>query len=497
MVRFSVRANLLQHIVFMLALTAVSARAEQITVVPAVDDAALLHNPDMGWVVYENYPVDPRPSGSSTLLTLPNDNFDGVDHVAVMFSWADVEREAGVFDFRDVDHAYDYWRARGKQIQLRMSTESLLWWSRNDPPRGVGVPRHVLDKIPAARKQRRSEYGFDYDLVDARDETYLAALDQFLAAVAKHFNATPPGRPVTLIDLRGFGLWGEWHTGYKYPDAASRRAALINIIDHWSRAFPDHHLALSYSHDPDGPKEFFDGPTFEYDANFTKNYEKFLAYSAFDYAVTKSNITWRRDGVGGAVYSNQRRLCEVAFAKLSHGPFMSEFLGGYSQNKAGGEKWLTKIIDDALSVHPDYISLLGWQGGDALAFVREQPELFNRALREMGYRLVPTRVTYPSSITAGESFTIEMTWQNRAVGRAMRDYNLRIIIGDKQIDAGAMETSRWIKGSDYPIVKEIKLSDLEQGAYPLHIALIDPATGKPIALPVKDGAIGTITVLAQ
>jgi hypothetical protein len=448
-------------------------------------------------VVYENFPVDPNPAGSSTLLGLPTETFDGVDNVAIMFTWADIEGggggggEAGAFDFRDVDHAYDYWRSRGKQIQLRVSTESLLWWSRTDPPRGLGVPRHVLEKIPAPHKQRRSEFGFDYDLVDARDEIYLAALDRFLVAVAKHFDAS---RPVTLIDLRGFGLWGEWHSGYKYADLASRRAGLLNVIDHWSRAFPNHYLALSYSHDPDGPKEFFDGPTFEYDANFAKTYEQFLAYSAFDHAMTKPNITWRRDGVGGAVYSNQRRLCEAEFAKRSRGPFMSEFLGGYSQNKVAGLKWLTKMVDDALSVHPNYISLLGWQGGDALAFIREQPELFQRGLREMGYRLVPTKVTYPASIKPAETFTIESTWQNRGVGRAMRDFQLRVIIGDQQIDAGAIETSRWIKGQDYPVASEVKIDDLEDGSYPLHIALVDPATGKAIALPLKDGAIGTIKV---
>jgi hypothetical protein len=472
---------------------AAAGAAGQVTVTPAVDEEIVLHNPDMGWVVYENYPVDPRPNGSSTLVTLPNENFDRVDHVAIMFSWADVERQPGVFDFRDVDHAYDYWRKRGKQIQLRVSSESLLWWNRNDPPRGLGVPPHVLEKIPSSHKQRRSEFGFEFDVVDARNESYLAALDQFLAAVAKHFSND---RPVTLVDLRGFGLWGEWHTGFRYADLESRRAALKNIIDRWAAAFPDHPLALSYSHDPDGPKELFHGPQFEYDARFTKSYEQFLAWSAFDHARKKPNITWRRDGVGGAVYANQRRLCDEEFRKLTRGPFMSEFLGGYSQNKVAGKKWLTQIVDDALSVHPNYINLLGWQAGDALAFIREQPELFHRGLREMGYRLVPTEVKYPATIKPGETFTIAMTWENRGVGRAMRDFRLRVIVGDKQIDAGAIETSRWIKGQSYNASNEVKLPDIAPGAYPLHIGLIDPKTDKPIMLPLKDGAIGTIIVAA-
>src|SRR6185503_18821174 len=93
---------------------------DMVTVTPREDTDLVLHNPDTGWVLYENYPVDRRPDGSSTMLTLPRENFDGVDHVAVMFSWADAERAQGKYDFGDVDRAYDYWRARGKRIQLRM-----------------------------------------------------------------------------------------------------------------------------------------------------------------------------------------------------------------------------------------------------------------------------------------------------------------------------------------------------------------------------------------
>jgi hypothetical protein len=300
---------------------------------------------------------------------------------------------------------------------------------------------------------------------------------------------------VTLVDLRGFGLWGEWHTGFRYASPADRRQALTAVIDHWSAAFPRHHLALSYSYDPDGPKELYDGPVFGYDEKFTKNYAAFLAYSAFDHAMSKPNITWRRDGAGGAVHANQRRLCDEEFARLTRGPFMSEFVDGYGQSKVAGQKWLTKKIDDALSLHPNYINLLGWQAGDALAFVSEQPELFHRGLREMGYRLVPTQVSYPDTVARGGTFKLSMTWENRGVGRAMRDYHLRVVVGTQQIDAGAIETSRWIKGQSYPVTKDVKLpADVDAGAYPLHIGLIDPATGKAVALPLKDGAIGTITM---
>src|SRR5438034_4419317 len=138
---------------FFLLLSEAAGWSHAATTRPAEDPDAVLHNPDMGWVVYENFPVDPDERGSSNMLTLPNENFDGVDNVAIMFSWADVETRPGEYDFSAVDRAYDFWNKRGKRIQLRMSTESLLWWNTRNPPRGTGIPPHVLHRLPPGSKQ--------------------------------------------------------------------------------------------------------------------------------------------------------------------------------------------------------------------------------------------------------------------------------------------------------------------------------------------------------
>ena len=480
--------------VCLLLIAPAAARADDVSVAPHEDETALLHNPDMGWVLHENYPVDQRPNGSSTLLTQPKENFEGVDHVAVMFSWADLETRADQYDFAKVDRAYDYWHARGKQIQLRMSTESLLYWSALNPPAGMGVPQYLLAKLPATAKQTRKLDGIEYVVVDARQALYRQRLEKFLAAVSKHFDDK---RPVALIDLRGFGVWGEWHSGYHYPSLDEKRAALCGIIERWSAAFPHHFLAISYSHDPDGPAEYYAGPSDHYDAAFTSSYADYLCYSALDYAMTRANITLRRDGVGGAVYSNQRRFCDESLATLAKGPMSCEFVQWYAQAKGGGEKWLDHLLDDALSLHPNYINLLGYAGGEALAFSREQPRLFARGLREMGYRLVPTRVSYPPVIRAGESFTIRSTWTNRGVGRAMRDFHLIVELSTTSCDAGPVESSKWIRGKVYDVDSKIKFDDLVPGNYTLRIGLIDGE--RAIALPLHDGdgrsfPIGWITV---
>ena len=473
-------------------------------VVPKEDANALLHNPDMGWVLYENYPIDQSPGGSSTLASLPKEDFAEVDDVAVMFAWSDVERREDDYDFSKVDHAYNFWKKRGKRIQLRMSTESLLWWNRSNPPSGVGVPQYVLDRLPPAKVQRRSEEGFEYVVVDARDAFYRQRLEKFLAAVAEHYSED--ARPVDLIDLRGFGLWGEWHRGFRYANLQDRREALCGVIDRFSAALPHNWLALSFSYDPDGPAAYYAGPTEQFDPAYTDHYRDFLRFSAFDHALTRRNVTWRRDGVGGAVHSNERKLCDEAFATRAKGPIMCEFAGGYAESKAGDAGWIPFKINDALSLHPNYINLLGYEAGDALAFIGERRDLFEHGLRNMGYRLVPTKVKYPDAISAGDGVTIESTWANRGVGRAMRDFHLfiRLLRDDGSVvaeaDARALPTSKWIKGESNAVTTKVSFAPIAAGKFVLSIALRDPKDRKAIALPLSDAdgdggyRIGTITV---
>ncbi len=208
-------------ILAILAFLAVTMPLSARTIVPREDPAAVLRNPDMGWVLYENHPLDQRPNGASTLVTLPDESFPEVDEVALMFSWYDVEKTLGVYDFSKVDYAYDYWRKRGKRNQFRMSAESLLLWSALDPPSGKGIPDYALQQIPADKKQTRHFEQLTYTFAEAREPFYRQRLRTFLRAVAGHSK----GRPVSPINLRGFGLWGEWHSGYRHPSVEEARSS--------------------------------------------------------------------------------------------------------------------------------------------------------------------------------------------------------------------------------------------------------------------------------
>jgi hypothetical protein len=463
---------------------ATASQTNLVVVTPVEEPQAVLHNPDMGWVIYENYPIDRK---SSLLAIQPDADMADVANVAVLFAWSDVERREGEYDFSQVDVAYEHWKKRGKHIQLRMSTESWLYWNRADPPAGVGVPPFIRERMQPAEIQARTIDGLPYTVVDARNPYYRERLTKFLAAVAAHFSGQ---RAVTLIDLRGFGVWGEWHSGYRYATLDERRAALSWIMDAYSTAFPDQYLALSFSYDLDAPKaRHYDGPNNRYDPAFTKHYEEYLRYSAFDHALTKRNVTLRRDGCGGAVYSNERRLNAEAFRTLNKGPMVCEFFGSYPQAKQNGAEWLQWMIEDGLSLHPNYMNTIGWCD---LNFIREQPATIRYGLRNMGYRLVPTRVQFPLALYAGEPVQIKMDWINRGVGRAMQNFELRLLLADSQgktvaCTAGLMDTQKWIKGQNYTVVRDIQFRGMPRGGCQLYLAVIDPRTGRPIGLPLRDG----------
>lgn len=473
----------------------------QVSVRPAEDKNIVLHNPDMGWALYENFPVDPRPNGSSTMLACPGETFPEVDHVAIMFSWQDIERTPGHYDFTLADRAYDYWKKLGKRIHLRLSTEPLFLHPQSGEPRGKGIPDYVLERVPKAKQQPffwvegkiqggpapAADARPAYTLVDARDAYYLERIEMFLRAVAGHFRGE---REVGLVDLRGYGQWGEWHSGYRYTTVDDRRQALKGIIDCYARCFPTNFLSLSYSFDPAGPQELYEGPTTHFDPAFTKHYREYLKYSAFDHALDVPNVTFRRDGAGGAIHSNERKLNEEAYRLASKGPLMSEFVGGYLATRKGGRKYVEWTVNDALSLHPNYVCLLGWQGKDALNFYNERPDLITHGLRTMGYRLFPARVDYPSTIESGAPWLLEMEWLNRGVGKAARKFNLHVALSDASGeiaatgDAGSLDADRWLNGPTYRVSREVKLKGAKVGRYELRIALIDPQTGAPLGLPL-------------
>ena len=127
----------------------------------------------------------------------------------------------------------------------------------------------------------------------------------------------------------------------------------------------------------------------------------------------------------------------------------------------------------------------------------------------MGYRLLPTRAAYPTSIESDAPFTLDLRWLNRGVGRALRNYELRLALvsTDGKVAAtapgGPIRTSTWIAGSDYNVATSATFKNVKSGSYELAIGVHDAQTNRDIELPIVGGLeggfyeIGNIAVTAD
>jgi hypothetical protein len=113
---------------------------------------------------------------------------------------------------------------------------------------------------------------------------------------------------------------------------------------------------------------------------------------------------------------------------------------------------------------------------------------------------VPTKLRYPARIVPKQQFELTSEWVNRGVGRAMRDYTLRLSLADADgktvatADAGPLGTDKWVKGQTYRVRCAATFDDAKPGTYTLRIAVVDPKSAAAIQLPLKDGADGSYAI---
>lgn len=367
------------------------------------DNQKVILNPGMGWVMHtsiekgykDHNEFDPHPY---------------IQVVALLSSWAKIEKEEDVFDFQDLDDAVEKWASLGKQIHLRISTDPMIY--RNE---ALGVPDYVFDKYQVPY-QTKVIYGLNAKFPDYLHPIYLKRVSNFVDQLVSRYHTN---KHVVLMDLRGYGEWGEWHSGYMHGSVEAHVMALRTLIQTWDNACKGRiPLALSGSYEWRREQSL---------SLFSPNsYKQFLFFSGFDYALSKSkNITFRRDGVGGALKYYDYELFQTYFEHHHHHPLTTEFFIAYDRQKESIDGvrgyFAEDALEEALSLHPNYMMLM-W---DSASFFRERQDLIEHGLKRVGYRLLPTEVMVDIE---DDMIKIEHTWENHGVGRLYETHECRFII---------------------------------------------------------------------
>lgn len=386
------RLNL--HVV-VFALTAVSAVGAFAATVRPSDDGRALVNPGMGWTMHY-YSNVPRSYGS---FVEPGDsltNFPGCSTVYLRIPWAYLEPDEGVYNWAALDTPAQRWIARGGQVAFRITTsESWLEYA---------TPKWVFD---AGAKGVRYNYGWGRTggpdpkgrLVDPdfADPVYLDRLERFLKAFAARYDGR---REVAFVDIGTYGLWGEGHTdGSSRVSQAKMNKDVRRHIDLHLKYFRKTQLVIS--DDVSGPRNPDENP-------------ELLSYAR------AHGVGWRDDSIMVAkpphswFHENQAaHFWRTLPVVLEH--------EHYSQSVKIGA-WLPDGLERAVEAHhASFMSI----HGKPWPILSENRDEIDRINRRLGYRFLPTEVSWPDVVRVGEDakpFSVSWRWQNEGVAPPYRDY---------------------------------------------------------------------------
>lgn len=368
-----------------------------------------LHNPGMGWITLE----EQTEIGKMDLGR--NGTIPEADNVGIQTSWDLIEKQPDVFDWSLIDETIDYWTSHGKYINLRICTDSLSL-----PEVYYGAPRWLYDE-PYNVGREAYEYNGSKTrgiVTDTANPQYRIRFENFLNKLSERYMNNPY---VTTIDIRGYGMYGEWHSGHSFETMDDRIAGLAYIVEKYQEAFARKNktLFLSCSWDYQGSNK--DGSTAS-----TKglcDYDDYLRVSSLDQAMLLDNVAYRRDGLAGngvTKYGTDEKALYDVIRSGKHVVNCGEYFAGYDlyKNETYGMNPIEATDELLFKSRCNYSTVLGWVNSEVIRIIESgDGEVFDRGNAKMGYRFAIDEAKYPTGVKQNVENEIFVQLSNSGLGR--------------------------------------------------------------------------------
>lgn len=429
-----------------------------------------LDNPGMGWVALEEPTYGGHPDLGST------GDIPEVKNISFSTSWASIEVEDGKYDFTLMDKVIEHYRPYNKKINFRICTDTLML-----PNTYQGTPLWLIEKYNLPFELNDYTDGgavLQFRAIDTRSPIYRQYLRRFLDALCEKYKDEAM---VDTVEIRGFGNWGEWHSGQTFDSDANRINSLQYIINDYIQAFKNtgKMMVLSCAWDP------YLRP---YDS-----YDQYVRMGGYDYLWRQENATFRRDsGANLMDYTTDERILSDAFRSGKRVPLYGEYSSNIDPafDSAYGFDLDGGLNDILFKMHPNYITVLGWTPS-AIDIVnkRGRADYWQRGTEMMGYRLAIDETRYPTNVPSNNSFTLKTDWSNSAVGIFPYTYKLNIYLLDQNnkvvsvTQDSSFDARTFVNGETTSYYSKVDVpSSVSDGSYKIAVAIVDENNSPAIRL---------------
>ncbi len=435
--------------IVLLAAVALPAMAQEIVTVRPAEIDDVLVNPGIGFTTFqrfngdklnpgtkwtEGYPIQYQESGG----TLHNENHPDTSIAYFRVYWKFIEPEEGRYRWDLIDKALATARDRGQTLMLRIA------------PYGTGADNDV----PAWYRKLTGEDA-SAKLPDAKwrvspeNPNYARCFGRMIRAVGERYDGHPG---MELVDISIVGAWGEGS-----GSALLSRPVREALLDAYLESFHKTPLVIQ--------------PTDE---------------QTNGYANAKAAVGWRVDCLGDMggfsktwchMYDYYpQSIIRFGLAEAwKKAPVTMEACWVMQHWKDQG--WdVDYIINQSLKWHISSFN------NKSSAVPPEWKSKVDGWLKQMGYRFVLRKFTFPAALPAGGKLSFTSWWANKGVAPCYRQFPLALRLkgsAGSEVLLTAADVRSWLPGDTLYDDAVFLPAGLAGGEYELSIGMVDPQTRVP------------------